>query len=332
MTLVEEFDLDVYEIVTETFGIEGEVIGEEYWFACVDPDHDDRNPSAHVHLVTGGWHCFSCGAGGSILDLGSKALSTPRKDVRAMLASEDAEARLAVLQRRLRGLRRASRRGRAAPSGTVKIPPRGSYEDEPLTYMYERGYTEETLERFGVRWCPEETLEFKKGPAKITNSVAIPVENRCWAYRRTDESREWQPKFLYTPGIPLRDIWFGLSLVPKRERAVSEIVVVEGPLDAMWISQCGFNAVAMLGTHNITEQKARELEQFRSVVIFGDRDTAGLIAVRKLGGWLYRRTPVRIATYGSYMHDAGDPAEIAPVDVELAIDRAKPWTAWAWQN
>jgi hypothetical protein len=35
------------------------------------PFHEDRTPSLHCYPDDGGWHCFGCGAGGSIIDFGA---------------------------------------------------------------------------------------------------------------------------------------------------------------------------------------------------------------------------------------------------------------------
>lgn len=35
--------------------------GKDYLIRCLNPDHDDRNPSCRVDKVTGITHCFSCG-------------------------------------------------------------------------------------------------------------------------------------------------------------------------------------------------------------------------------------------------------------------------------
>lgn len=32
------------------------------------PFHGERNPSLHIYPNTGGWHCFGCGRGGSVID------------------------------------------------------------------------------------------------------------------------------------------------------------------------------------------------------------------------------------------------------------------------
>jgi hypothetical protein len=43
--------------------------------SCPTPGHQDRNPSCRVYECE--WYCFSCGAGGSIIDLSSAVSGIP---------------------------------------------------------------------------------------------------------------------------------------------------------------------------------------------------------------------------------------------------------------
>ena len=36
---------------------------------CVNPAHNDRNPSASINLQTGRFNCFACGLSGDVYDL-----------------------------------------------------------------------------------------------------------------------------------------------------------------------------------------------------------------------------------------------------------------------
>ena len=42
-------------------GIEFRVNGKDYLIKCLNPEHDDSNPSFRVDQTTGKAHCFSCG-------------------------------------------------------------------------------------------------------------------------------------------------------------------------------------------------------------------------------------------------------------------------------
>lgn len=50
--------------VAEMYGLPFDRAG---WARC--PLHSDRRPSLRLYDGTKGWHCFQCGAGGSVIDL-----------------------------------------------------------------------------------------------------------------------------------------------------------------------------------------------------------------------------------------------------------------------
>lgn len=309
----------VDDVITRLFQLDGEVRGDEYWMLCPDPDHNDRRPSASVNLITGYWHCFSCGAGGDLIGLGARALDKPREDIEELLTNRSPQALLAMLE----SLRK---RARAHRTPTMEMPAPRDYADGPLDELLKRGFTEDTLRRWDVRYVPTERLEGSKGPFNIYSAIGIPIMDRhkrvvAWCYRRTEASPDWMPKYLYSGGVHLlRSAWFGVQY----HADVKDIVVVEGALDAMWCDQCGVPAIAMLGA-SMVSRKVHWLARYRTVTLLGDLDAAGAMAVRKLGRAVSELTSVRVAQYSDWMR-ASDPQELNPVDLEIVIARAVPWT------
>ena len=55
---------DLVAIVQET--VELKPRGHEFWGCC--PFHGEKTPSFHIIPATQVWHCFGCGAGGSVID------------------------------------------------------------------------------------------------------------------------------------------------------------------------------------------------------------------------------------------------------------------------
>lgn len=43
--------------------------GADVIVQCLNPEHDDKNPSCRIHKITGAIHCFSCGFSGNIFAL-----------------------------------------------------------------------------------------------------------------------------------------------------------------------------------------------------------------------------------------------------------------------
>ena len=53
------------ELLTEK-GIDYQLKGQDALISCLNPEHDDTNPSLRVDKVTGIMHCFSCGFKGNL--------------------------------------------------------------------------------------------------------------------------------------------------------------------------------------------------------------------------------------------------------------------------
>jgi len=53
------------ELLTEK-GIDYQLKGQDALISCLNPEHDDTNPSLRVDRVTGIMHCFSCGFKGNL--------------------------------------------------------------------------------------------------------------------------------------------------------------------------------------------------------------------------------------------------------------------------
>ena len=46
--------------------LEFKVSGRDYLVRCLNPEHEDRNPSMRIDNITGIFNCFSCGYKGNL--------------------------------------------------------------------------------------------------------------------------------------------------------------------------------------------------------------------------------------------------------------------------
>lgn len=343
MATAEELGVeDVLEVLTDVFGLDGQVRKKEYNILCPHPDHNDSRPSCDVNLETGQWNCFSCPASGDLVDLGRWVLGTRKRDVLQLLRPDEPDAIRAGIQRRLEASRKAAKaRRRTTRPNLVSVPLADSYDDGPLDYLQDRGFKLKTLRRWGVRYAEHVTL-FRgpeSQPFEIDHAIAIPVLSETeqvlgWCYRATDRSANWfqNVRYIYTPGIHdvLNQHWFGLHL----HKDCKEITVVEGALDAMWCDQHGIPAVAILGSQVKQMTKVRKLMDFRKVTILTDRDSAGVTTAYGLGTALQERgIACSVCRYRAWMvNRAGKPAkdaqDLCGMDLELVHARAIPFMRW----
>lgn len=318
----------VVDIVERVFHIDGVESGDEYKFLCINPRHPDSDPSCSVNTDTGYWHCFVCGIGGDLAELGVQALRRTREEVEEMLRPATLEGLLDTVRLRLANVSAYSRVHRTPPA-----PLRGPYDDGPLTYMRRRGFTTENLRAHGVRFVPEETLVNNKGKEfTIRSSIGIPIrgdggEVLAWCYRRTNSSPDWQPRYLYDREVS--HLWYGMDMNAHAD----EVVVVEGAIDKMWMEQCGFSALGLLGAGMASgkpkglRSKVTRLQRHKSLILLGDRDNGGVLWVNAIGDQLGSRMPIRVCMYSKWM-EGGDPQELPGVDLEIMMERAVPWTKY----
>lgn len=334
MSHAEDYGVEsVLAVLTETYGLTGRVQSDEFHLLCVNPKHDDTSPSCSVNLVTGYWHCHSCGVGGDLADLGHYVLGKTTKDVVGLLRPSTPEAAVVALQRRLGRISYAPVRRKRAP----KLP-----EYEPLhshPELRKRLFSRYMIDKWGLAWVPEQSFTGSKGEYNITNSIGIPImsdegKTIAWCYRRTEASAPWQPRYLYTPEFPISEHWFGMQHYANRR----SITVVEGALDSIWNDQCGYPAIGLLGA-TMGDHKIAWLENYvDGVWLFPDLDNAGARWQSRISERIGQRVPVWLCQYRPWMmkktaepdgswRRAKDPEEVRPVDVEIMHESAIPLSA-----
>ena len=237
------------------------VSGEES--ICLCPFHDDRKPSFQFNLSSGLYICFSCGAAGSIRSL----------ERRFGVSHRSVGVGLDVLYRKLGELERPDRETRYQSEetlGTFRIPTRYWEQKRKLT--------------------PETQKMFELGYDIANDAVTMPVRtvggDLFGVTRRFLAADAW-PRYKYPKGFHKREHLYGSWLVAEDD-SVSSVALTEGAIDAMWLWQCGYPAMAIYGS-SISDVQIRLLQRLgiRKVTLFFDNDKAGSRIVRQCCGWKY---------------------------------------------
>ena len=85
----------IAEELLQSKGIHYRLSGKDAVISCLNPEHDDTNPSMRVDRVTGIFHCFSCGYKGNLfVHFGEKAsfLHLRRELVKKKIREKRAES------------------------------------------------------------------------------------------------------------------------------------------------------------------------------------------------------------------------------------------------
>jgi len=329
--------LDIVEVIERHVPLKR--AGREYQACC--PFHDEKTPSFTVSPQKQFYHCFGCGAHGSVIGFLMNYEGLEFVDAVEDLARH---AGLTVP-------REASRKAQPA-AGLYEVMELAAsfYQDqltrsqEAIDYLKKRGLSGEIAKEFGVGFVPggwhnlmehfdrdgKRLLGDKKKLSllqragllsegksgtydKFRHRIIFPIHDRRgrvigFGGRALDDDG---PKYLNSPETELfhkgREL-YGLYLARKSQAKLDQIIVVEGYMDVVALAQFGFrNCVATLGTATTGDQAELLFRAASEVVFCFDGDKAGRKAAwRALEATLSRLREGRQAKF-LFLPDGEDP-------------------------
>jgi DNA primase len=128
-----------------------------------------------------------------------------------------------------------------------------------MRYFSGRLITEESVKKFALGYSEKQDM--------VTIPVASPEGMEIGFVGRSIEGKE----FKNTPGLPKSKTLFNLH----RVKASSKVYVVESSFDAIRLDQCGFPAVATLGSNVSNYQIELFQKYFNDIIVIADNDEAG---------------------------------------------------------
>ena len=220
--------------------------GKDFVVSCLNPEHDDNNPSMRIDQITGIFHCFSCGFKGNVfVHFGEKAsfLHLRRELVKKKIREKRAES--------------------------VGLP----FPRSALPYVGNwRNIKPETYRKFEA---------FQEHEAFV-GLIVFPIRDisgRIVAFNALHMTGG-KPKYLISPPgarMPL----FPAKIDPIQ----ASVILVEGIYDMINLHDKGLtNAVCCFGTRNINEEKLSilRLQGIEEAIVFFDGDEAGQTAAAKV--------------------------------------------------
>jgi DNA primase len=298
--------VDIVEVVGRA--VELKKAGQNYLGLC--PFHGEKTPSFTVSPSKQFFHCFGCGAHGSAIGflmdhrgLGYvEAVQELAQVIGLQLPREELREGGASAGRR-RSLLEANEVACAFYRRQLKESPAA------IAYLKGRGLTGATAARFALGYAPDDWQALKpafdsyedprlaeaglviEGDGKrydrFRGRIMFPIRDRRgspigFGARVLDDS---QPKYLNSPETPLfrkGQELYGLFEAGEAIRRKGRVLVCEGYLDVIQLSQAGFDeSVAALGTA-ITSQHVATLLRLADTVVFAfDGDAAGRGAARR---------------------------------------------------
>lgn len=240
---------DYVEVLLKDKGVYFNYSGADVVVKCLNPEHEDSNPSLRIDKVTGAFHCFSCGFKGNIFKYFG-------------VLTNHSFIKVAKLKEKLKQLI-IDRTG-------LDIPPVAV----PFTRSF-RGISAQTLTKFEAFYLPGESKELRGMEDRLIFPIRDITGNIVMFLGRHTLS-DGNPRYLnYPSGV-------SIPLFPNRmEVKTKSIVLVEGIFDMLNCFDKGLtNVVCTFGTNTLQKNTKEKMIPFKTqgiekVYLMFDGDEAG---------------------------------------------------------
>jgi len=228
--------------------IDFKVSGQDFVVKCLNPDHEDSNPSMRIDSITGIFNCFACGFKGNLFKhFGAAANFLEIKRQKLKTSIEE---------------KRSASVGFDFPKGFQ--PYKGNW----------RGIQPETYKHFDA---------FMHHDSQFNGRIVFPIRDitgKVVAFNGRHMTMTEIPKYLiYPPQAKL-------PLYPSNAKPIKgKVILVEGIFDMVNLWDKGLqNAICCFGTKNIDIEKLSilKMQNISGVDIMFDGDNAGQEAAEDL--------------------------------------------------
>lgn len=326
--------VDIVDVVGERVALSRK--GKDFIGLC--PFHNDHRPSFSVSPAKRIFKCWSCGAGGDVIEFVRRLNRTDFKDALGILAERAGiKVTNSPQQDRQAQVRDALRPIMSWACSFFERNLAEAAGDAARRYARGRGLTDATIARLRLGYAPNTwdcllraaeksriSLDLLQQAGLVAANDAgrtydrfrdrliFPINDpmgRCVAFGGRTLGDD-AAKYLNSPESALFSkarVLYGLDVARESIGRLRTVVVVEGYMDAVLVSQAGVtNVVATLGTA-LTDSHVKLLKPYADTLILCfDNDEAGLRAAdRALETALRHRLDVKVAIIGG----GKDPAD-----------------------
>lgn len=295
----------------------------------------ERHPSFWIDRDSGAWGCFTCSAKGVSLRKLLKDLEVGNWKIEAEIEEAEREAKKGIVLSKAK----AAKKARADFRGVSTLPDAvlGVFDFCPMS-LVEQGFTEKTL------------MDHEVGFDHRNNRITFPIRDifgtlvgisgrstmpgeipkyLIYSGRRTTDGKEtkgelgeWYPE--YTNEEVRNHLWGGHMVYEQLFNEVGQLVLVEGFKAKMWVTQCGYNAVAMMGT-KMTQMQERIIRRLGAeVFVMADNNEPGQVATHE---WCQRLAvssfPVYRVNYPDDSDEDTQPDGLSEQELDEALNSSK---------
>jgi DNA primase len=354
--------IDIVDVVGERVALTRK--GKDYVGLC--PFHPDHRPSFSVSPAKKIFKCWSCGVGGDVIRFVEKF---ERVDFRAALLLLAARAGIQLQQS---PADRQSSQAREGLLATVTWAREHFQHNLRSTsagarardYALSRGLTAETIQRFGLGFAPDGWDDLLQAAQR--KGIRAELLNRAGLVATNDKGKTYDrfrnrlifpiadpsgrtiafggrtlgddpAKYLNSPETVLFSksrVLYGLDLARRAIQKQDAAIVVEGYMDAVLLSQFGFeHVVATLGTA-MTDAHGKLLRPLAcTLYLCFDGDEAGLRAAdRAAEVALHTQVQVRVVVLETYKDPADCLVAAGAAGFAAQLNRAVDALEFKWSK
>jgi DNA primase len=257
--------------------------GSDLLVQCLNPEHDDKNPSCRIDKVTGVFHCFSCGFKGNIFSVFG---------IQRDYIGERAHKLLNLIQQI-----KISTRGVSVPAGSI-----------PFSRNY-RGISSETFSKFEAFTNDIEFPDRLVFPIKDITGRIVVLQGRHFYSNGKDKYHN------FPSGVTLFPF-------PQRiENINNSIILVEGLFDMLNLHDKGMpNAVCCFGVSTLSDANMSSLSVFKyqgiqKIFVMFDGDEAGRRNSQALVDRIIKTSMFEAENI--VLDDEVDPGDLTVADIQL---------------
>lgn len=284
--------IDIVEFLSQYLTIKKR--GKNYVALC--PFHPDKNPSLNISREKGLFHCFGCGAGGTIYHFVMK-MENANFERAVEIVANWAHVEIPSFDYSKKDNWIYSFHENLANFFKENL----LKNEKLLNYLYNRGLDLNSIEKFSLGYAPQELSDFLKkeniSESKLKETGIYPYKN--FSRRLIFPIRNITGKIVGFSGRALEgeepkyinslesifkkgEILYGLYENKDEILKTKEVILVEGYMDVIILSIKGINnAVSSMGT-SFTEEQGRILKRFADkMYISFDPDIGGIEGTKR---------------------------------------------------
>ncbi len=300
--------VDIVDLIKDQVNLKKE--GSNLVGLC--PFHVEKTPSFTVFLETQTFNCFGCNKQGDAIDYIQESEGLPFQDAMKFLV-EKYQIEIPDYKNNDQSQNSDYQKKEEIflTNETAKDHFKDNLGEDKKKFLYDKGLTNETIEKFELGFSSREKPLYKlaefpefsldsfvdAGLVKISDSeksfdffwdpgIMFPIKNKngkTIAFARRSETSDI--KYLNTSetlAYKKNENLYGLDLAKKSIKEKDEVIIVEGYTDVMAMQQLGyFNTVGISGTAFTEKHLMKLLKLTKNICLIFDGDSAGMKALEK---------------------------------------------------